>query len=412
LISEKKIKRIAFSCPGFPIPSETFVLHQIVGFKILGYEVGIFPYVKCDSRLAADAYFVYRLEEDIRPSVHPPKNIYNRITKACRVFWCNRKMAAKLLRTLNPFILGKNALNLNVFYSAIPFLEVPPFDLYIGHFGESGEGLAKLKKCGFIKAPLVGIFHGYDLHIKADKNTKGHFYKCLFEKGNYFFTNSNYSLMQLQGLGAPKEKCFVIPESFFPEVFQPVEIRADVSNYKVVSVGRLVPFKGHAYAIEAIGELVKRGYKDVQYDIIGEGEQRGQLEHLIRKFGLENHVHLLGAQKNEEVQKRLSTAAIFLHPSITDSNGRAENQGLAIQEAQAIGLPVIAFDSGGIAEGIPAGTGIVVPEKDVTALTNALEKIISDTRMQRALGEHGKKWAQQYDTLLNNKKILNLVSAA
>ena len=134
---------------------------------------------------------------------------------------------------------------------------------------------------------------------------------------------------------------------------------------KIVSVGNLLYGKGHDVLIKAFyhSNLQKKG---ASITIVGEGKERGKLQHLINQLGLQNNVFLVGRKNKSEVLKILLSGDFFVHPS------RGENFSVAIIEALSVGLPVIATLCGGAKDCISAENGILVPIGDVESLSAAL----------------------------------------
>jgi glycosyltransferase involved in cell wall biosynthesis len=143
---------------------------------------------------------------------------------------------------------------------------------------------------------------------------------------------------------------------------------------RILTVGRLIPRKGHPYLIKAVKILVSEGL-DVKLVIIGKGPDKEQLYSLAKGIDFEIHSDVLEEDVNEEYKK----ADIFVLPSITDSKGEKEGLGMVLFEAISFNTPVIAFANGGISEVIINNeTGILLPEKDVNGLVNAIKKLITD----------------------------------
>jgi colanic acid/amylovoran biosynthesis glycosyltransferase len=409
LLTKTNIGRIALLCTAFPTNTETFVLNQIVGFKKMGIEVDIFPYWKCNS--IRGVYEKLQLEKSVFPAIIPPKSLISRAFSAIHLFWKYRGNCASLLTTLNPFKLGKSALNLTAFYRAIPFVGKGSYDLIIAHFGENGIGAAALCHCGFLKAPLFTVFHGYDLHWReGGLKAKTKDYELLFKTGARFITNSQYSLRRLLSLGAPDERSHIIPAGLFFESFLPSPQKADYpETYHFSSIGRLIKLKGHHLVIEALKHLKENEIFNWKYTIAGEGPNREWLEKLIYNAGLINQIHLTGVLTELEIKNLLVETDIFIHPSITDETGRAEAQGLVIQEALAMGLPVIAFDSGGVKEGIPEGTGIIVEEGDVEGMAAAILELMNNPEKRNNMGVKARTWVKErYDINRLNNQLLAL----
>jgi colanic acid/amylovoran biosynthesis glycosyltransferase len=373
----------------------------------MGIEVTIFPYRKWPP--LSGTYEAFKLENQVFATVIPPKQFGKRILLALHLLWKNRRHAFRLLKTLNFFILGKSAADLTVFYGAIPFLDKPPFDLIIAHFGENGIGMEKMIRCGFLKAPLITVFHGYDIHWQSHNFLqKQAAYRKLFLHGQAFVANGKYGREKLKVLGAPPDKCFIIPAGFNTDPFRNVVTVEPTFNH-FCSVGRLIELKGHKFALKALAVLYKKGFTQWVYTVAGDGEQMEVLRNQAIQSGIGNQVKLPGYLSPDEVRELLGKSTVYIHPSITDNTGRAETQGLAIQEAQAMGLPIVAFASGGIPDGVPAETGILVPEGDVEGLANALQTLMESPQLRQKMGEAGRQWAlEHYDVLKLNQKILDL----
>ena len=109
-----------------------------------------------------------------------------------------------------------------------------------------------------------------------------------------------------------------------------------------------------------------------QLVIIGDGAARADIEAMMAPLG--NHrVRYLGQRETDELPELLGTADLFVWPAIREAYG------MAILEAQAAGVPVVAGNSGGVAEIVRHGTtGLLTPEGDVTAFANAIASLLSD----------------------------------
>lgn len=162
--------------------------------------------------------------------------------------------------------------------------------------------------------------------------------------------------------------CGIIPEDYRPRLkpAQPHE------RLEILSIGSLQPYKGHQFLIQACALLRDKGIP-FHCRIIGEGEERPALTLLYTQLGLENQVQLLGAQPQEHVAELLPTANCYVQPSIITPSGKMEGIPVALMEALACCLPVIATELSGVPELIKTHeTGRLVPPADAPALANAL----------------------------------------
>lgn len=144
------------------------------------------------------------------------------------------------------------------------------------------------------------------------------------------------------------------------------------------NVSRLSPWKGQLETITAFSRL-GRDLDHSRLILVGEGEFREELEELVRRLGVTDRVMFLGAR--DDVPSLLTAFDIFVHPSYGDPCP------LAVLEAQAAGLPTVAFDEGGIPEIVVDGeTGLLAPNRDPDELAARLQRLISDPQLRDTMG--------------------------
>ena len=149
----------------------------------------------------------------------------------------------------------------------------------------------------------------------------------------------------------------------------------------IVTVGRLDEIKGFDYLIRACAKLREKGIQ-VSLDVIGEGEQRPDLEQLIIELNLGEQVRLLGVMSQDEVRARIQSAEVFALPSIPDKLGNMDGIPVALMEAMALGTPVISTRVSGIPELIDhRETGWMCEPKDVDGLAHGLEALFKDAEL-------------------------------
>jgi glycosyltransferase involved in cell wall biosynthesis len=144
----------------------------------------------------------------------------------------------------------------------------------------------------------------------------------------------------------------------------------------VGNVARLAPQKDHATLLEAARRLPE----GVRVVIVGDGELREELER--RADGLP--VELTGAR--DDVPELLASFDVFAFPSLF------EGLCLAVIEAQAAGVPVVATPVGGIRETVVDGeTGLLVPPRDPAALAAAIRRLLDDPDLARRLADEARR---------------------
>ena len=176
---------------------------------------------------------------------------------------------------------------------------------------------------------------------------------------------------------------------------RPMELtQVDDGVWKIVSVARLVEFKGLEYALKAVAKLTQEG-RHVSLTIIGDGPLRGPLHLLSQELGIEDKIIFKGALAHNEVPQHLWAADVFLLPSIIDQFGRTEGFGAVILEAMAAGLPVIASGVGGITDIVNGDNGILVPEKNPEAIASAVERLLDEKGSSQLFSKKGQEFVQK-----------------
>ena len=136
--------------------------------------------------------------------------------------------------------------------------------------------------------------------------------------------------------------------------------------FTFICVGSLLPIKNHTLLVSALAQssIPKDQW---QLIIIGEGKERNPLQNQINNTGLSENIHLVGLKDKQTIAQMLNASHVFVLPSLS------ENFSVAVLEALACGLPVIASICGGIRECINEKNGILFEVNDRNGLTKALE---------------------------------------
>jgi glycosyltransferase involved in cell wall biosynthesis len=149
----------------------------------------------------------------------------------------------------------------------------------------------------------------------------------------------------------------------------------------VGNVAALVPHKGQRHLIEA-AHLVVQEFSDARFVILGEGELREPLEHLVKTHHLEKHVLLPGFRT--DVFGCIKGFDLFAMSSVT------EGLGTSLLDAMACSRPIVATRAGGIPEIVEDGVnGVLVPPRDHAAMAAAIVRMLRDAGLRRRMGEAG-----------------------
>ncbi|WP_166442809.1 glycosyltransferase family 4 protein [Phragmitibacter flavus] len=164
----------------------------------------------------------------------------------------------------------------------------------------------------------------------------------------------------------------------------------DEGALRVVSVGRLIEFKGFQHLIGAVRLLKDQGV-NIQARIVGEGPLRASLEALIASQEVASQVTLLGPLSQENIKRELAAAHVFVHPGIVDQKGASDILPTVITEAMACCLPVVSTTVAGIPEMVVHGeTGLLTEPGDERQLADALIQMMRHPSQRREMGRAGR----------------------
>jgi colanic acid/amylovoran biosynthesis glycosyltransferase len=395
--------KIAFIVEAFPTISETFILNQITGLLNLGHNVEIYAeFNPHQPKIHSDIQKYRLLKKTFYSSDIVPLNKIKRITKALsRTVKSLYKNPIAIIRSLNFFKFGKKALGFRCLLYTTYLLDK---DIIHCHFGTTANKFLFIKD--ILNVPYITTFHGFDVNSYVEENGKG-VYSELFRKGDIFTYNSEATKKKLESLTCPLSLMRKMPMGIKLDQFRHKERRINLNGQiKILSVGRLVEFKGREHSIKAVASIVD-AFPSISYKIVGNGPLRQGLEDLIKMLGMQHHIQILGWATTEELINLYEESHIFLHPSITASNGDMESQGLVLLEALASGLPIIATYHNAIPESVIDGKfGFLVKEKDVDALAERLTYLIEHPNIWSAMGSAGRKFVEErFDIIKLNKKL-------
>jgi glycosyltransferase involved in cell wall biosynthesis len=200
-------------------------------------------------------------------------------------------------------------------------------------------------------------------------------------------------------LGAPLDE-FARPRSADEIVSARAALGLATDTIAVGTVTRLMPSKGNQYLVEAAAAITAK-YPRVRVLIIGEGELQAELEAQAQALRLGNRLVFAGFQR--DVAAALSALDIVVFPSLW------EGTPLTAFEALASGKPIVASDADGLLDILTdRHDAIVVPKRDAAALTRAIDELIDQPVLARALAENARLTGARYDIAAFVKKMEQL----
>ncbi len=182
----------------------------------------------------------------------------------------------------------------------------------------------------------------------------------------------------------------VVPCGLSAAWFEPRDQAGRASPPTVLAVAQLEPYKALDVLIDASAILHYRGIAH-RIVIVGDGSEGDGLQRRIHRNRLERVVELIGAIDSEQVREKLDKATVFAAPAREEKSGKKDGIPVAIAEAMARGVPVVATRISGIPELVHhRRTGVLVPPEDPGEMAHALEELISDARLRDELSRRAR----------------------
>lgn len=189
-------------------------------------------------------------------------------------------------------------------------------------------------------------------------------------------------------------------ETFHPRVRETgLALRASLGladRPVVVCVSRLMPRKGQDTLIRAL-PAIQREVPEAALLIVGGGPYHSTLDKLVAETGMTGSVVLTGGVPWEALPAHYAAGDVFAMPCRTRNRGwDVEGLGIVYLEAGAIGLPVVAGNSGGAPDAVLDGqTGFVVDGRDVSSVARRVAELLGDPARARDMGRKGRRWVEQ-----------------
>lgn len=263
--------------------------------------------------------------------------------------------------------------------------------------------------------PLLIQMHGSDV-FTAEKNS---LFRAMARdaarSARYIISPSPDLTRRLGAIGIDTEKIGLVPNTVEADFSSDVTdetvaaLKASLGiqpgHLVVLAMGRMVHVKGFEYLLEAFAR-VARGHGDVTLVLAGGGILYDDLKRRSADLGIADRVVMPGAVLRPDVPVYFRMADVFVVPSIRHESGAVDGLPVVVPEAMAAGLPVIASDLSGIPVLIRGGyNGILVKERDVPGIADALRTLLGGQGLRALYGERSRRiivQAVNYDTVADH----------
>ena len=228
------------------------------------------------------------------------------------------------------------------------------------------------------------------------------------EESDFTVTISDFNRRWIEGRcgTGSAAKVHVIRCGIDASLYAAAALPGEESAVRVACVASLEEYKGLEYLLRAVQEVRGRGLQ-VRCRVAGGGSQRRALVASATEKGLEENVRFLGHQTEREVRQLLLESDIFVLPSVVAGNGQMEGIPVALMEAMATGLPVVASDLSGIPELVEHEvSGLLCPPRDHMCLADAVERLANDSGLRQRLGTNGRRRVESEFSLESSAQAL------
>lgn len=228
--------------------------------------------------------------------------------------------------------------------------------------------------------PYIVYCHGSDVYLPW--KFKKIISKLILENAKAVVVLTEHMKKEVESFKFNIKNIFIIPNGINLEKFKSLsknnirkELKISDSEKIVLFVGSLKKVKGIKYLIKAF-DIVKAKKQNIKLFLIGDGEQKYELEELSEKLGIKKDIIFLGKLENREIPKYMKACDLFVLPSLS------EGLPIVILEAMASGLPIIASNIRGIREIVKdQENGFLIEPKDSQKIAEKILYLFSNNQL-------------------------------
>jgi glycosyltransferase involved in cell wall biosynthesis len=396
---------VAYFLPAFPSLRNTFVLREMDGLQAAGVRVQVVGLLSAETGPHHSRADRWMDDAAPRPSL-----------RKCLVdtgWW-------SLRRPLRLLGIAGSILRLNFLSRHRPAAGMGAMLLGASHARRlRGQPSTHLHAHFEIPSDTVWVMHrlggfSYSFTVHTDEGINVPSIRRNAREATFVATPSRYTERRLQERLAGDRVAVAVIRAAIPAAeyaFRPRGVPS-VGPVRALCVAGLEPFKGHAILLKAISADVE--LERINVDIVGDGPSRGDLEELVHDLGLGERVRFCGARTEDEVRRFLGDADLFVLPSTMGEGGHQDNLPVALMEAMASGVPVVASQFAGIPELVADGvTGNLASPGDVEDLKRTLRRVLSSDSDLLPMTERARSVVEEeFDLPTNAARLAALVCRA
>jgi len=378
--------RVAYLMSRFPKLSETFVLNEIAQIDAAGIKVELFPLLRERQKIAHPEARAWTEKAHFHPFISreiiganlsslrsQPRDYLGVLAEVLRGAWGSANFLAGAIGIFPKCVLyARRMQDLGVTHIHAHFATHPTVAALIIH-----------RLTGI---PFSFTAHGSDLHVERRMLDR----KVAAADFAIAVSDYNREVMVAECSEAVRRKIHVIHCGTDVDLFFPASRDFGDAGFELVCVASLEEVKGHRFLLEACRLLLDRDI-DFRCHLVGDGPLQNDIAIRINRLGLGGRVLLHGARPRREVAELLAKADAAVLASHPTRSGKREGIPVALMEAMAAGLPVVASNISGIPELVTDEvTGLLVPSGDPGALAGALERMAREETLRTRMGSAGR----------------------
>ena len=271
----------------------------------------------------------------------------------------------------------------------------------IVQLASAGEGALGLWLRRWLGLPYVVYAHGNE--VLNGLEVGGQLSRVALQQARRVLAVSRYTADLVQSAGVSPDRIEIVHPGCDTDYFRPLAPRLDLrqkllgprfQDRVILTVGALVPRKGHDMVIRALPRL-NHVAPNVTYLVVGQGRYRTELENLATNLGVRDRVVFAGRVSVDDLPHVYALSDVFVMASREQLDAcDVEGFGLVFLEASACAKPVVGGRSGGIPDAIVDGvTGLLVDSRDPEDISNALARVLTDRDFASRLGQQGRSRA-------------------
>lgn len=297
------------------------------------------------------------------------------------------------------FVPNNTLPNLISGYAASRILGLP-LCVVTHHIDVPPSGVSSLKNHS-----IYGCYRSieYSKPVSLAKTLAFYTMLSLLKKAYTIITVSNFTAEALKQSGVSKAKIHVSGNAIDTSLVQDTSPQINRKIYDAIFVGRIAKEKGVFDLLKIWKEIVKVR-KDAKLLVVGSGLEISSVKEKIAESGLEKNVILHGSCGDKELYDLLASSKIFVFPSIF------EGWGIAVAEALACGIPVVAYDIPALKEVFGNCKSVfLVPVKNLENMTSTVLDILDAEKELYELSYYSKAFSAQFSWENVAKKDLEIM---